>query len=70
MSSSRFAGVVGGLAVGGEVQVEDLLADYPPRHRVDVQTGDGAANAVGFEEGRASAHERVEDAKTFRDWPR
>ena len=54
---------VGGFAVGGEVQVEDLLAHYPPCHWVDVQAGDGAANAVGFDEGCPSAHEGVEDAK-------
>lgn len=56
---------IGGLAVGGEVQVEDLLAHYPPCHWVDVQAGDGTANAVGFDKGCPSSHEGVEDAKAF-----
>ena len=54
---------VGGLSVGGKVQVEDLLAHYPPCHRVDVQAGNGTTNAVDFDEGCASPHEGVEDAK-------
>ena len=48
------------LEIGAEVEVLDLLAYYPVGHRIDVIADDVAADTVCLDEGRASAHERVD----------
>lgn len=53
--------LVGRRAVGHEVQVLDLFADDPGRHGIDVESQDITADAVGLDQRRAPAHERVGD---------
>jgi hypothetical protein len=43
----------------------DLLLDDPVGHRVDVETDHVAANAVRFQQWRASPHERVGDLDSW-----
>ena len=49
-------------AVGIEINVVELLADDPPRHRIDVETEDLAAQPVGLKDRSTAAHKRIGDA--------
>ena len=50
-----------GLPIRRQVDVIELLADDPPCHWIDVMTYHLAAQPVGFENRRATAHERISD---------
>ena len=47
--------------ISSDIQMFDFLADDPRCHRVYVKAGHVAANAVGLDQGRAAAHERISD---------
>ena len=52
----------GGPFIGRSVQVLDLLADDPRRHRVYIEALHGASEAVRLDQRRPAPHERVRDA--------
>jgi hypothetical protein len=47
--------------IGVHIEMLDLLPDDPGRHRVDIESRDGAADSIGFDQGRAAPHEGVSD---------
>ena len=51
-ASSRYAATI---------QVFDLLANDPRRHRIDIEPHDVATDAIGFDQRRAAAHEWIGD---------
>lgn len=52
---------VSGASIGDDVQVVDLFADHPRRHRIDVEAQHVTADPVRFEQRRAAAHEWIRD---------
>ena len=50
--------------VGLEIKVLDSLFDYPPGHRVDVESRDSASDTIGLKNWCSTTHEWVCDMPT------
>jgi len=74
----RRAQIGGGPPVRHQIEMFDLLAHDPPRHRVNVEADGCASGSVGLYERRSSSHEWISDTLTgevlraiefLTDWP-